>query len=200
VSKSGVNELGSAVVKFDDDGAPEFVVESGFTGRFHCDVFTLSKHPEKVASFNSGSTVSLVKVGRGVHLLKHLCEYRDAFGALGGTVDVILKWNGATFVLDTEAMCLPPPTKDEIASLTSQFKEQIAFRTDGNVTDLTDPAQLELAPDILDLFYQGRGLLAKRIYNETWPHHMRGKKKYWQSVMKIAAKNEYWSQVKAMNQ
>jgi len=201
VHDKGVNDIGSAVVEFEDDGAPQVVVASYNNGVYHYDIFSLSKHPKRVASFDSDTDLALLKVGRGVHLLKYVSQYHDQFGARGGAVDIILKWDGTTFILDPEAMCLPPPTKDEIESLTSQFKEQIAFQdAHGTDTELTDPAQLELAPDILDLYYQGRGRLAKRIYNQTWPRHKHGKKKYWQSVMKIASKDEYWSQVKAMNQ
>jgi hypothetical protein len=159
--------------------------------------FTVGKHPEQVASFDSESALTLVKVGRGVHLVKSVGHCCENFGARGSGVDIVLRWNGKDFVLDTEAMCLPPPTEDEIEHLAWQFKQQIAFQE--HECEMTDPAQLELAPDILDLYYQGRGQLAKQIYNQSWPRHMRGKKKYWNSVMKIAAKNEYWSQIKAMN-
>jgi len=194
LSSHRVNSLGSAVVRFGRFGAHKIAVESKSGGHFIYLIFTVSKHPRQVASLESESELALLKVGRRVHLVNYVGQ--DC-GARGGGQAVTLGWNGKSFVLDTEAMRLPPPTKDEIESLRCQFKEQIAFNNGDE--QLTDPVQCELVPDTLELYYQGRGRLAKRIFNQTWPRHRAGRREYWRQIMEAGAQSEYWSRIIAMN-
>jgi hypothetical protein len=111
---------------------------------------------------------------------------------------MVYKWNGRKFVFDIKAMKNPKEQKKDLSFQTDSMKEQFT-RLSGPAGAAIGLAPPELADAVLGLYYAGHARLARKFFDDCWPHGRFGKKYYWEFLMVEARKSKYWPAVRAVN-
>lgn len=185
------------------DGVPNFVVTE-WSGGAHCcfllKVFAAGEEFRQVAELDlehtSGAEFTDADGDGRWELTAHdwTFAYWNASFARSAVPEVVLRLENGTFRLAADHMRKPPPSKERMAKLLQQVREDESWTHPEEL-----PQDLLLPQILLELIYSGQAREAWSLLQQAWPAGRGGREKYAAQFREQLAKSPYWKEVQALN-
>lgn len=175
-----------------DETSNQVIVERYSEEQKYCyAVYSLGDTVKLLGIHQSKEQIRLVNEGDGVWQFKTIA-WNMTWGARPAAPELILKWNSKQKMFTPDCVAMQRRiSRWNLARLKRINKQQFASlpRHPELVINNAPP---ELAEQIFEMCYSGRSDLARKFYNDCWPSHRPGKKRYWRFLMKEASRSDYW--------